>query len=86
MAVGLPVVATNVGGNSELVIDGETGRLCGPGNAEELAVALRPYIENEALRAAQGAAGRSRIERHFALERMVEEYLTLYESLLARLH
>lgn len=77
MAAGLPVVATRVGGNPEVVIDHETGRLV-PGQARALAGALMELAGNPAKRHAMGAAGRWRVKRHFSLARMADQYAAAY--------
>jgi sugar transferase (PEP-CTERM/EpsH1 system associated) len=82
MASGLPVVATNVGGNSELVLDGETGLLVPRSDPEALAHALRRYIGDPELAARHGRAGRERVEREFSLEAMMRRYLAVYDDLL----
>ncbi|HKT78660.1 MAG TPA: glycosyltransferase [Vicinamibacterales bacterium] len=69
MAAGCPVVATNVSGIPEAVVDGETGALVSPGNPEQLSAALgRMLIEKEAAQR-MGAAGRRRAEEEFSLDR-----------------
>ncbi len=83
MATGLPVVATDVGGNPELVVDGETGALVAADDPEALAGAIGRYTADAALREAHGAAARRRIETSFSLEAMVTTYLSLYERLLS---
>jgi sugar transferase (PEP-CTERM/EpsH1 system associated) len=83
MATGLPVVATRVGGNEELVEEGVTGTLVPPRDPEALAAALARYVEDEKLRREQGGAGRRRAEKEFGLDRMVERYVEVYDSLLA---
>jgi sugar transferase (PEP-CTERM/EpsH1 system associated) len=80
MAAGLPVVATSVGGNPELVADGVTGTLVPPRDADALASAVTRYAADERLRAEHGAAGRRRVLAEFTLERMAERYMDLYES------
>ncbi|MAT64975.1 MAG: sugar transferase [Gammaproteobacteria bacterium] len=80
MACGLPVIATDVGGNAELVLDGETGALVPRGDPEALALALKPYVQDAAMRERQGRAGRRRAETEFSLERMVERYRAVYEQ------
>ncbi|WP_437480227.1 glycosyltransferase [Sorangium sp. So ce1014] len=75
MAEGLPVVATAVGGMSEQVDDGVTGRLVPPGDAEALAGALVELAEDPARRARMGAAGWERARERFSLERMVADYV-----------
>lgn len=82
MASGLPVVATNVGGNVELIEDRCTGILVPPDDDVALADALAVYIADESLRRQHGRAGRLRVESEFDLERMVERYSTLYRDLL----
>lgn len=77
MAAGLPVVATDVGGNPEVVCDHETGRLV-PGHARALAGALIELANHPKRRQAMGDAGRWRVKRHFSLERMAEQYATFY--------
>lgn len=83
MAAGLPVVASAVGGVPEAVVDGETGILVPPGDAEALAAALRRLLADRELRRRMGAAGRRRAERLFDLPRLRQEHLELYERLLA---
>ena len=83
MASGLPVLATAVGGNPELVVDGETGRLVPRDDPEAMAEALAALLADlDALRG-MGAAGRARAEERFSIEAMVAKYLSLYDQLLA---
>lgn len=82
MASGLPVVATRVGGNPELVLDGLTGRLCDPSGPEALTGALLAYVTDPAARRAHGEAGRARVVQNFSLDAMVQRYLDLYDELL----
>jgi len=77
MAAALPVVATNVGGNPEVVIDHETGRLV-PGHARALAGALLDLVRHPLRRHTMGEAGRWRVKRHFSLDRMVQQYADAY--------
>lgn len=83
MAAGLPVVATNVGGVGEVVVTGETGTLVRPSDPAALAAALRCCMDDPALRARQGAAGRARVETRFGMASMVAGYVDLYAGLLA---
>ncbi|MCK6459636.1 MAG: glycosyltransferase [Planctomycetes bacterium] len=80
MATGLPVVATRVGGNPELVVDGETGRLFTPGDDLALAEAVAGYLADPALRAAHGRAGRARCEERFGVDAMVRAYEAIWRS------
>jgi glycosyltransferase involved in cell wall biosynthesis len=82
MASALPVVATAVGGNSELVVDGETGVLVPPADPAALATALSTCAADAALRQRLGQAGRRRVEQGFSLDGMVERYTDLYQHLL----
>lgn len=84
MASGLPVVATDVGGNPELVVPDRTGLLVPPSSPEALAAALVRYAGDPALRRGHGAAGRARVLAEFSLDAMIEAYLSNYEALLAR--
>ena len=81
MACGLPVVATAVGGNRELVEPGVTGQLVPLDEPESMVQAVLDYVEDAPLRARHGAAGRARIERELSLARMVERYRGLYRQL-----
>ena len=78
MAAGLPVVATDVGGNGEAVQDGVTGWLTPPGDPSALAEKIIDLLEDPVRARAWGRAGRERIGRMFTVERMVEAHLQLY--------
>jgi glycosyltransferase involved in cell wall biosynthesis len=81
MASGLPVLATRTGGNPELVDDDVTGALVPVGDRRALAAAVRTYVQDPALRARHGVAGRRRACERFALDRMAGRYLDLYRAL-----
>ena len=81
MASGLPVVATAVGGNAELVQAGETGELVPREDPAAMAEALAGLVRDPARRRAQGAAGRRRAETRFSLVRMVDRYDAVYRRL-----
>ncbi|MEE2839733.1 MAG: glycosyltransferase [Acidobacteriota bacterium] len=83
MASSLPVVATQVGGIPELVVDGETGLLVPANDARQLAAALGQVLESQSLRRRLGQAGRRRVEQKFMLQRKLDETEQLYLSLLA---
>jgi sugar transferase (PEP-CTERM/EpsH1 system associated) len=82
MACGLPVIATRVGGNVELIADQETGILVAPGDPDDIGRALATLADDGERRRRVGAAARRRAEREFSLQRMVAEYTALYEGLL----
>ena len=78
MATALPVVATAVGGNPEVVVDQETGLLVDE-RPPSLATAIATLASNPAQRQAMGDAGRWRVKRHFTIERMVNDYAAAYQ-------
>jgi glycosyltransferase involved in cell wall biosynthesis len=79
MASGVPIVATRVGGNPEVVLDGETGVLVAPQDPVALAGAMLRLRRDDAERRRLAAAGRERVERFFDVRRMVAEYEAMYE-------
>jgi glycosyltransferase involved in cell wall biosynthesis len=84
MAAGVPIVATKVGGNPELVVDGMTGLLVPPRDAGALAAAMCLLLQHPALARRFGEAARERARHHFSIERMVQETEDLYLSLVRR--
>ncbi len=81
MAVGLPVVATNVGGNPEAVFDGITGFLVAPRSPNELAEAVLKLLTMEDTGKSMGAEGRQIVLSKFSAKAMVENYLQFYQNL-----
>lgn len=79
MASGLPVIATNVGGNPELVKNNQTGYLVSKQNPIEMAKAFNKYIDDPALLKSHGKAGRLLCEKKFSLQRMVDDYIQVYD-------
>jgi glycosyltransferase involved in cell wall biosynthesis len=77
MAATLPVIATPVGGNPEVVIDRETGYLV-PGQPRLIADAVARLAADPRRRRTMGDAGRWRVMRHFSLARMVSDYAAAY--------
>ena len=80
MAAGLPVVATHVGGNPEVVVDGRTGFLTAPFDPVQLAVAIGRLIENPALRLEMGHLGKTRCQEHFAIDVIVTAWMRCIKS------
>jgi glycosyltransferase involved in cell wall biosynthesis len=78
MASAKPVVATDVGGNREAVIHGETGLLVPPENCQKLAEAIRVFLDNRDIALRYGLAGRKRVENEFTLQRMIGEYENIF--------
>lgn len=78
-AVGLPVVATRVGGVAECVEHGESGLLTHPDREDLLVDALLELIDNPERRHQLGAEGRRRVREQFSLERIANAYLDVYQ-------
>lgn len=83
MRAGLPMIVTDVGGNAEAVVDGETGIVVPPADPAALAAALLRVAEDPALRRKLGDAGRERVATQFTLDACVAKYRALYDELLA---
>lgn len=81
MATGLPVVATGVGGNPELVVAGSTGMLVPASDPVAMAAAIGRYVADPQLAHAHGVEGRRRVLAHFSMEAMVQRYLAVYDAL-----
>lgn len=81
MAAGLPVIASNVGGITEVVVDGVTGRLVPPGTAAALERALIDLLGDAQLRFVMGAAGQRRAREMFSPSRMATEICSLYDEI-----
>ena len=82
MAAGVPVVATDIPGNRDLVVPEETGYLVPVGDRAEFARKSTWLFDDEPLRQRMGAAGRERIITHFTVEQMVARHAALYRQLL----
>jgi glycosyltransferase involved in cell wall biosynthesis len=82
MAAGLPVVASAVGGNLEVIAEGATGLLVPPGDAEALGQALLRLLADDVLALRVARKGRELVEQRFSFERLTREVGALYEELL----
>jgi len=80
MGVGLPVVATNVGGASEVIVSGENGVLIEPNDVSAIADEVIRLSQESELRRRLGVAGRKTVTENFTAERMVERQIGLYEK------
>ena len=84
MASGLPVLATRVGGNADLVAEGESGLIVPAADVPAMAEGLLTMAQSPERAAAMGAAGRAIVERRFSMPAMVATYQGLYDRLLGR--
>jgi L-malate glycosyltransferase len=84
MALGVPVLATNVGGPPEILEDGREGYLLAPGQPAVWAQAIRRIAESPDHGLEMGRAGRRRVEQAFTLEHHLAAVLTAYERALPR--
>jgi sugar transferase (PEP-CTERM/EpsH1 system associated) len=82
MASGLPVIATRVGGNPELVSEGETGKLVPASDPGALAQAIIGYAADPEQARSDGRAGRAAVEQCFSMAAMVGAYQGLYDRCL----
>jgi len=83
MACGLPVVATMVGGNTDLIRDRYNGRLIPPGDPIKLSEALLELIENEDLAQMLGKEARKTIEKNYTMDQIADKYIKLYNQQLS---
>lgn len=82
MSTGLPVIATNVGGNVEVVKEGITGMLVPPETPAAITEAILEYYRNTDLIIKHGKAARQQIETSFSMEAMTKGYLQVYDKAL----
>ena len=84
LAMEIPVIASDIGGNRELVQEGKTGRLFLVGDADTLSRILEETISNPAAAKALARAGRAEVEKRFSVDHMISATAELYETLVAR--
>lgn len=81
MASGKPVIATNVGGLPERVIDGKTGYIVGARNQIELAARMIELLKNDELRIQMGNDAREHVKQFYSTRVMTNKYMQLYDQL-----
>lgn len=84
MASSKPVIATELGGNPEAVVDGTTGIIIPPEDTTRLAEAILELVKNERKREQMGLSGRERAEKLFSIETNIAQIEKLYEELLCQ--
>jgi glycosyltransferase involved in cell wall biosynthesis len=84
MASGLPVIATDVGGNADLVDNGRTGAIVPASDVDAMAAQLVALASAPDRARAQGQAGRQRVVERFSLQAMVAAYQSVYDQQLRR--
>lgn len=83
MCAGLPVIATNVGGSPEAVVDCKTGLLVPPAQPEAIAEAIVSLVQDDELRRRLGQASAARARAYFSMDECVSRYDHLYRAVLA---
>ena len=84
MAAGLPVVASDVGGNSELVANGVNGYLVPPDNPDALSIGLQSVINDAARRRKFGQMSLKRVRDYYSIDVMIKKYVDNYEKMIAK--
>ena len=83
MSCGLPVIASNVGGNLDLIQSGKNGILFEEGNYKQLISAIETILDDKQLREKLGKNARQTIVSNYAMEQVCSTYIDLYYKLLA---
>jgi len=82
MALGKPVISTDLcGGSKEIILEGETG-YCIERNSEKIADSINYLLDNQKIRISMGNKGKERINNHFSINRMAEEFEGVYNKVL----
>lgn len=84
MASSLPCIATDAGGNKEVVIDGETGYIVPPSNPKLMADRIVTLAKNASLRIKLGSSGKERVSNYFSIDSTAHNYKILYDSLTSK--
>ena len=82
MAAGVPVVATDIPGNRELVTSNQTGYLVGVGDQAGFARHTNDILDNAELKSRLGEAGQRKVLNHYSVEKMVDRYALLYQEVM----
>ena len=82
MSAGLPIVASDVGGVAEALVDGDSGSLVAPGDEEGLAHALIELLDDAGRSASMGDAAKRRVEQRFTREAMIDGLVDVYDDVL----
>ncbi len=80
MCASLPMIVTDVGGNSEAVVHNETGLVVSPHDPEGFQSALERLMSDSMLRKEMGEKGKLRVRKYFSIEQCVEKYLNIYSE------
>lgn len=83
LAMGLPVVSTAVGSIPDVILDGQTGFVVPPRDADALAARIQSLLSDASLRTSMGKQGRAVVERSYSLDRMLDELERVYKNVLA---
>ena len=82
MSYRVPVIGSRIGGITDIIVDGESGLLVPPGDAEALAAALRRLGDDPAFARRLGDAGHAHFERNFGWDRIVSRWMEVYGSMM----
>ncbi len=77
-----PVITTSAGGNTEVVIDGETGTIVPPEDPDRLAEAIIYHLQNPEVSKRMGEKGYERVRRYFSLSQMLDKVMNIYKEVL----
>ena len=84
MSCGLPVVATNIGGNREVISNGSNGFLVPPKNPKVMGEVILKLLDDEGLRERTGKAARKTIENYYTWDKIATNFVAIYESVLKK--